>query len=356
MLILLRCLFLSLLLASNACVFTPLDNDYSGPQARPISFDNYYSVGSSYSDFVGYEVTRNESYIVRRFDLESDLGHMRVDLFDTGSGGEDVVLVFPVLGGRNIFSNYMAHYFAERGIDSVVVHRDSAFKKIENYIRLEEILRENVVKDRIIMDFLEREFGKKNFGGFGISRGAINLAITAGVDSRLKYNVLAIGGADLINLFRDSEERGIERYRRDVKLMYNLTEDEFYSTLEEQIRTDPKYIAPFMDARNTLLFLSVFDTSVPVKYGIKLKRRIGHPETVFLLSGHYTTLLYTQFVHLVPPSKPICFFPLDYIESESLHFFRKSFKSDERDSLTHLFFDVIQAPVRVITNVINLFD
>jgi len=44
----------------------------------------------------------------------------------------------------------------------------------------------NVVRDRMAIDFFEQRLGKKEFGTLGISRGAINVAVTAGVDETAK--------------------------------------------------------------------------------------------------------------------------------------------------------------------------
>ncbi|MCB0325238.1 MAG: hypothetical protein KDD69_16760 [Bdellovibrionales bacterium] len=345
----LRITILSMLFSVlSGCAIVPQEPDYAGPVSRPSELEEYYDVSDSYQDYLEEVIAETEHYTVRRIEIDSLYGDVTVDYFQRAEKSDDLILVMPVLGGRNLFANYIAGYMASNGFDAAVIHRDSQFKRPENYDRVEELFRENVRKDRVAMDFFEREYGKVDFGSFGISRGAINAAITAGVDPRLKYNVLAIGGADVVNLFRDSKEDGIKRYRRRVMKAFHLTEAEFYGYLEATIRTDPKYLAKYIDARDTLLFLSVFDRSVPVKYGLKLKRRIGHPRTIFLASSHYTTLLFTEFVPLAPP-----FIPLDFIETEALTFYGDKF-GRPKVTLRHMLYSTIQAPIQLVARVATL--
>src|SRR5262249_33550532 len=139
-------------------------------------------------------------------------------------------------------------------------------------------------------------------------------------------------------------------YRDRVMTANNITKEEFFQHLKETVRTDPKNLAKYIDANNTLMFLSLFDHSVPLKYGLKLRKEIGSPQTVFLVSGHYTTLLYTQFVKLALPVEPLCIFPMDYVEAESLAFFRKSFGEDDI-SLHHVFYSLFQVPIKIVAKV-----
>ena len=334
----------------SSCALVPQFSSYKGPQPRPPELEDYYSTRLSYAGFSDQIIEEDDDYRIRRVYIDTEFGPITVDYFQRHEASDDLILVFPVLGGRNLFANYIASYMVEQGFDAAVVHRDKDFKRPEHYWRLEQIFRNNVIRDRVALDFFEREYGKKDFGSFGISRGAINAAATAGVDSRLKYNVLAIGGADLLNLFKDSGERGITKYKRRVLEREGITEEEFYEHLRLSVKTDPKFLAQHIDARNTLMFLSLLDDSVPIKYGIKLRRRIGYPRTMFLVSGHYTTLLFTQFVKILPPFGPICIFPLDFIETEAVAFYFDAFEKDDY-SIKHFIYHTLQLPVLAVGKV-----
>jgi hypothetical protein len=52
------------------------------------------------------------------------------------------------------------------------------------------------------------------------------------------------------------------------------------------------------------MFIAMFDRSVPRICGDRLREAIGRPETVYLLSGHYTGFLYLPYAH----AKSLAFF------------------------------------------------
>ena len=198
----------------TGCIFLPQGLEYDGPNERPASLNEYYSVGHSYHSYEVKSASQETEFSIHRIHIDTDYGEIVIDYYKRMKESEDLILVFPVLGGRNLFSKYFADYFAHNGFDTAIVHRESTFKKPENYDKLETLFRENVIRDRIAIDFFEQVYSKKNIGSFGISRGAINAAVTAGVDSRLKYNVFAMGASDIVEVFDESTEGGIERYRK----------------------------------------------------------------------------------------------------------------------------------------------
>jgi hypothetical protein len=257
------------------------------------------------------------------------------------------VLVFPVLGGKNFIEKHIARYLVESGFDAAIVNRSNEFKDPTKFEQLEDIFRKNIIRDRLALDFFETEYGKKQFGSFGISRGAINVALTAGVDGRLKYNVLAMGGTDLVNLFRDSHQARIAQYVKAVQEGRGYSREQFFTALRGQLRTDPKYTAQYLDGRNTLLVLGIFDRTVPFTYGLKLREQIGRPETIFLFADHYVSLAYTQTVSLLPPSKDKDgIFPFPYIEQEAVSFYKRSFEHSW--NWKALPFRVLQLPFNLV--------
>jgi hypothetical protein len=342
-------LFLTISLFASGCVSLSMIGHYKGPTARPLEVSHYYDVGTSYSSWHEQTRQKNSDYVIRRLVIESAVGPLTVDYFQRSESSDHLVFVFPVLGGKNFIENYFADYFASAGIDTAIVHRNNDFKKPENFDKLEEILRNGLIRDRIAMDFFEKEFKKSKFGSFGISRGAINVAMTAGVDERLKYNILALGGTDLVGLFETSSERRITKYIDAVLKSKQFTKEELIKQLRAKVKTDPKHLSKYLDAENTLMFLGLFDSTVPFSSGMKLREEIGNPETVVLLGNHFTSLMFTQIVKVFPPSKSLCVFPFDYVESESLAFYQRSFGiSGYPIQLIPL--KVLQAPLNLIAN------
>jgi hypothetical protein len=123
-------------------------------------------------------------------------------------------------------------------------------------------------------------------------------------------------------------------------------EEQFFEALRRQVRTDPKNTAQYLDGRDTLLILGIFDRTVPFAYGMKLREQIGRPETIFLCADHYVGVLYTQTVSLVPPSKEDPgLFPFPYVEEEALNFFDKHFNDSINWSVVP--YRVLQAPLNL---------
>ncbi|MBN8547937.1 MAG: hypothetical protein J0M12_01340 [Deltaproteobacteria bacterium] len=338
-------------LALSSCAFVPLNPRYEGPPNRPAEIEAYYHKGNSYKSFSETTLKKTSNYTHKKIDIETDFGPISIDYFQRRKKSDSLIFVLPVLGGRNIIADYFARYYAKHGFDTAIVNRSNDFKDVNNFDNIEETFRKNIVRDRIGIDFFEREYQKTTFGTFGISRGAINAAMTAGVDSRLKYNVLAMGGTDLVGLLRKSDQRGVKKFRDKVIEQKGISKQEFYEQLRDRVKTDPQYLARYMDARNTLMFLSVFDNAVPFRFGQRLRDEIGGPRTVYLLAGHYTSILYTQYAKLLLPWAPICLLPQDYIESEALAFYRERFKH-ENTVLSTLPYRILQLPLNIVASTI----
>ena len=320
---------------------------YGGPPERPAAMESYYAPQKPYGGFREDIEKTTDDYTLKHISIDSYAGPIVIDFFQGKQPSDSLVLVFPVLGGKNFIEKHFARYLVESGVDAAIVNRSNEFKDPTKFEQLEEIFRLNIVRDRLALDFFQAEYGKNKFGSFGISRGAINVALTAGIDPRLKYNVLAMGGTDLVNLFRDSSQARIENYIQTVSTARGYSGDQFFTALRKQLRTDPKYTAQYLDGRNTLLVLGIFDRTVPFSYGMKLREQIGRPETIFLFADHYVSLAFTQTVSLLPPSKEKSgLFPFPYIEQEALSFYKRSF--DNSWNWKALPFKAIMAPINLV--------
>ncbi len=329
------------------CVSIPLSSKYKEPVERPANLEEYYSKGKSFGIYTEKVISTNDKVNQLELRVASQYGEILIDYFDHESKSDDLILVFPLLGGKPIVSTHFAKYFSDHGIDAAIIRRNDDFKNPANFDRIEEMLRESVVRDRIALDFFEQKYQKKNFGGFGVSRGAINLAMSAGVDPRLKYSFIAMGASDLPLIFKHSNEGRIKKYVKQVMDQKSISKSEFYAFLEERVKTDPKAVAKHIDAKNTLMLLCVFDETVPYEYGRRLRKAIGNPRTIFLLSNHYTVVAFTQIFSLIPPGRDGGLFPFNYIELESLEFFRKSF-NQEKPVWGLLPFKIIRLPFDLV--------
>ena len=342
----------------TGCFSVSVRRNYEGPKERPPELLAYYSKGHSYTGFSETIFAEHKDFIVKKIKISTDSGDALITLFEKKRlAGEkrdsNLVLVFPLLGGNNKIVDYFSEYFVKEGFDSAVVERSDDFKNPAHFYNMEKVLHDNVVRDRIALDFFEEHYGKKNFGSFGISRGAINVVMTAGVDARLKHNVIALGGTDLVRIMKATNERRIENYKLDVMQKYNLSEKQFFTQLTETLRTDPKFLAQYLDARTTLMFLGLFDKTVPIQYGMKLREGIGGPRTVYLVADHYLSAGFTGVGKAVSPTMRKIGFPFDYIEQEAVQFYDKSFETSSKRSNGLVPFKILQAPINAIAGAFN---
>jgi hypothetical protein len=339
------------MLLLSGCVKLSGNSWYKGPPERPQSMLDYYAVSNSYTGYREEIEATTDDYVWKHITIDTNAGPVVVDYFDTRQKSPNLVFVFPVLGGKLFIEKHIATFFAERGIDAAIVNRNNEFKDPGNFDNLEEIFRQNVIRDRLAIDFFENEQGKSHFGTFGISRGGINVALTAGVDPRLKHNVMVLGGTDLVDLFHDSNQPRIKKYIKSVMEQKQISEPAFFDLLRKSLRTDPKNTAHYIDGRNTLLILGIFDRTVPFTYGMQLRDQIGRPPTVFLLADHYVGLLYTQTISILPPSKEGGLFPFPYIEEEAVTFFRDAFGTGSNWAIYP--YRLFQAPLNLICEVVG---
>ena len=113
------------LLTGSGCVSSRLASGYAGPVERPRSLMAYYSVGDSYTDASEEVIENADGYQIRRITIATESGEVVADYYDRSQPNDELIFVFPILGGRNYFAEYFASYFARHGYDAVVVHRAS---------------------------------------------------------------------------------------------------------------------------------------------------------------------------------------------------------------------------------------
>ena len=125
----------------SSCVYVQGDPSYSGPKARPAELSDYYSVGDSYQNFTELFSKDSSEYRLRRLEIGTDFGQITVDYFQrhtkTQEKTDELILVFPILGGKYLIESHFADYFARRGFDVAIVHRDKEYKRPEQFSQLE---------------------------------------------------------------------------------------------------------------------------------------------------------------------------------------------------------------------------
>jgi hypothetical protein len=274
---------------------------------------------------IGYSGTKIElkkqkkSYDILRIEFPSALNvfgdeDIRVDYYvGRGPGRRPTVLMLPISGGVDFSVTSFADCFAPRGINCALVHNRRV--KIENTRSAEEVeayFRQAVLDSRQVLDYLvtRPEVDPNRLGCLGLSLGGIKASLLAGADKRITCVVLGLAGGSMADIALHSAERDLENYIRELEHM-GVSAETIYTELQEKVRTDPLRLGPYIDASETLMFLAMFDRSVPAWTGRQLRETIGRPKTIYLLAGHYTSFIY-----------------LPYAQWESLCFVKRKFHMD----------------------------
>ena len=226
-----------------------------------------------------------------------------------------VILILPIIGGNYPLENHFARYFASHGMAAVLVRRDKLLKG-ERFDQIDGLLRQATIDARQALDWIETqpEYDPARIGLFGVSMGAIRGALLLPAEPRIRAATLGLVGGDIPWILAHTEEPGIAKRRRALMEKENLSQHELEERFRAAITLDPMTVASSVDPRKVFLVLATCDTSVPVRKGWELRRQMGKPETMVVMGGHYSALLY-----------------IPCIKVRTLQFFREKFAEPQRN-------------------------
>lgn len=221
-----------------------------------------------------------------------------------------VIVVLPILGGGYPAEKHFCAYFAKHGMAAILVRREGLRKTISQLEEVNETLLHSAIDARKAIDWIETrpELDARRIGVFGISMGGIRAAFLTPLEPRIRAAVIALAGGDLPYIITHSNEPGLSRRRNQFRETHQLSEAAFQAEVQKSITCDPLSVAGSADRHRLLLVQALFDRAVPTRKGLELRRALGKPETIFLPTGHYTSLLF-----------------IPYIKPASLRFFHERF-------------------------------
>ncbi len=283
------------------CAKTVLLNPiYKGPKPSPEN--TFYPIGFTCKEKY---VQKKKYYTKKKYVLTPKGGSpITIDYYDP-PGKNPVIIVLPQLEGSDDLGRYFAKAFAEKNYTALVARSDFQAKLDEiDLDAFDSIMKRMLVDHRVLIDWLEtQDVDIERLGVFGISLGGITATMLTGLDKRINAAVLGICGGDLPYIVLHSWENSIEKVRErtltEIKsdpANSHITKDELYGIFKDKITLDPLDYAEYIDARNVLMIIAMFDKVVPKKKGEELREKIGGPETIYLPTGHYTASLYIPYI------------------------------------------------------------
>lgn len=289
---------------ATSCARYKCDPAYAGPATRTAQMLEYYSYPHRPIDAKVETLRDKKRYAIKRVEFASALNvfgteNIKVDYYvQKGRGKFPTVLALPIAGGVDFCVESFARHYASNGFNCAVVHnRPVELDTIESAKQAEDYLRQTVLDSRQVLDYLvaQEEVDVDKIGCLGLSLGGIKASVVSGVDERIKCTVVGLAGGSMADIFLESKEKTVRDCAKQW-MELGVSPEALRIELEDKLVTDPLRLAKYVDARNTLMYIAMFDRIVPKECGKNLWRATGKPEVVYLFSGHFTSILYLPFV------------------------------------------------------------
>lgn len=287
--------------AASGCVTRqPMTDAYDGPQPLPASLSEAFRFEYEPAEPSTDSLRDRRDFTVREVVLpavkggpdETELGAVRLEYYDVaGSDVTPVIVVLPIANGNMLVSRYFGKYFADRGWATVIVDRlDDPLESVLD--DPESIIKRNIFDYKRILDWVEAQPELGEIGVFGISFGGMAAVMLAALDDRVDAVVAAMAGGDLPYLMVNTSYRSVARQINRAVRKKGISRERLEQQLAEMIVSDPLRFAPYVDAEDVLLVMTRTDMIVPFEAQEKLRRELGEPETLYLPTGHRTSVFY----------------------------------------------------------------
>ena len=295
----------SWLVLLSSCAVQPYNRSYQGPQVRPAELLDYYGYPHQPFNATIKMLMQKRQYSVERVELDSAVNlfgteRIKIDYYRLNRPGRfPTILALPISGGVDFCVESFARVFVGHGFNAAIVHNRSVdIEQTNTAEEVEAFFRQVVLDNRQVLDWLVQQPGvdPHRLGCLGLSLGGIKASLVAAVDDRIKGVVMGLAGGSLADIAVSSREKKLKRCI-DQWVRSGVPRKAIHEELSNKVRTDPLALAPYIDARHTLMFIALFDRSVPRPCGDRFREAIGKPRTVYLPSGHYTAFLYLPYAH-----------------------------------------------------------
>jgi hypothetical protein len=101
-----------------------------------------------------------------------------------------------------------------------------------------------------------------------------------------------MAGGDLASLAMTTNYRRVTRTVDGMLESTGATREDLEIELAKRITTDPLTLAPYVDAERVLMILARTDVIVPFTSQEALRESMGAPESLYLPTGHRTSIVF----------------------------------------------------------------
>jgi len=287
------------LAALAACTtHVPLSDTYRGPDAWPTGErDGYVEQPSSPFEIEGdVEARTRAHFVVRQLSLPSAVNPAETIEFEyydvDGDARTPVVVLLPVFNGQLKIPRFFARYFANQGWAAVVVTRGR--DPLDALTAPETLVRGNLQDYQRVLDWveLEPELDATRIGLLGVSLGAMDAVMLTALDPRVNSLFIAMAGGDMPYLLANTSYRRVVRTIDGMAAELGTSREALGAKLGAAIKLDPLAVAPYIDAERVFMVLTRTDAIIPFQAQEELRETMGSPESMYLLTGHRTSIVY----------------------------------------------------------------
>lgn len=215
------------------------------------------------------------------------------------AGPWPAVVILPITRG-DYPTKAVAAYLADHGMASLLFLSRSTFTGTaeKDFNTLAAQFHDYVVEIRQALDWLVQQpsIDADRIGLLGMSLGAVVGSLTAGVDPRIRSEVLLLGGGDLPGIIFSTRERSFVKMRRRLMNERRVSPEALKQDAEKTLATvEPLNYAYRLPPSNILMINAYFDQAIPRPFTFALWEKIGKPHLVFVPTGHYTAVLFLWY-------------------------------------------------------------
>ena len=276
----------------------PLSNDYRGPDVWPSDTPNVYEeLQTAPIEIAGdVEMRSRAHFVVRQLSLPSATdpsGSIDFEYYDVdGDARTPVVVLLPVFNGQLKIPRFFARYFANQGWAAVVVTRGR--DPLVALTEPESAVRDNLRDYHRVLDWveLEPELDSTRIGVLGVSLGAMDAVMLTALDRRVNSLVVAMAGGDLSYLLANTNYRRVVRMIDEMATELGTSRAALGAKLGAEMKLDPLAVAPYIDAERVFMVLTRTDAIIPFEAQEQLRETMGSPESMYLFTGHRTSVVY----------------------------------------------------------------
>jgi hypothetical protein len=214
-------------------------------------------------------------------------------LIPPGPGPHPAIVAFEILDGPQDVSEGMAKALVNRGYAVARMERRALdLDKQSDPDVVRATLRAGVIDARRMLDWLvtHPKIDPNRLAAAGLSLGSIQALLLTSCDPRIRGGYFVLTGGNLPEIFWDSSEGAVRRFRdRVIAERGWTTREEFIAGIRPYTESvEPLLHAASLEPAAVAMATCRFDTVIPSENAQQLHEALGRPRWYKLPCGHYT--------------------------------------------------------------------